>query len=299
MRGKSFLAIALGIGRIPKRLAADLRAEGIVIADDGVPMSLHFVEYRSPRNGFTGRKGLAGYLALTSRRLVAKGYWETTELPLSQLSRDNISYGVRDGDVFWFAIEASDFYDDRSGRIEHRLTTPLAREFKRSLDRVLHVEPSVSAAAIYSEKDALFYCKRDTWATLLVWGIVAGMAAGLMFVSETSQSALEQALAFSGAFVIGGSAIYFWGITYYHLTATHLHLRSGFFHSTISLGSIVRVAPRRWAAGFSYAWSLDTLLIETTHARFGYLVAPDDPSAFVAALEARAPHLKGQASAER
>lgn len=299
MRGKSYLAIALGIGRLPKSLAAELRAEGIVIADDGVPMSLHYVKYRSPRNGFTGRKGLAGYLAVTSRRLVAKGYWETTELPLSQLSRDNISYGVRDGSVFWLAIEASDFYDDRSGRIEHRFTTPLAQEFKRTLDRVLHIEPAAGDAAVYSEKDALFYCKRDTWATLLVWGVVAGVAAGLLFVSETSQSALEQALAFIGAFVIGGSAIYFWGITYYHLTTTHLHLRSGLFHSTISLESIVRVAPRRWTAGFSYAWSLDTLLIETTRSRFGYLVAPDDPPAFIAALEARAPHLKGQATPER
>ena len=63
--------------------------------------------------------------------------------------------------------------------------------------------------------------------------------------------------------------------------------------------SIVSVEPRRWVAGFSYAWSLDTLLIETTRSRFGYLVAPDDPSAFIAALEARAPHLKGQASPER
>ena len=86
MHGKSYLAVALGIGRIPKSLAAELGAEGILIADDGVPMSLHFVKYRSPRNGFTGRKGLAGYVVLTSRRLVAKGFWETTELPLSQLS---------------------------------------------------------------------------------------------------------------------------------------------------------------------------------------------------------------------
>ena len=85
MRGKSLLAIALGVGRIPRKLASELEAEGIVVSDDGLPMSLHFVKYRSPRNGFTGRKGLAGYVALTRQRLVGKGYWETTELPLERL----------------------------------------------------------------------------------------------------------------------------------------------------------------------------------------------------------------------
>ena len=90
MSRKSVLALAFGIGRIPRALASELENEGIVLSDDGVPMSLHFVKYRSPRNGFTGRKGLAGFVVLTRRRLVLKGYWETTDLPLERLGPENV-----------------------------------------------------------------------------------------------------------------------------------------------------------------------------------------------------------------
>ena len=292
MRGKSLLAIALGIGRIPKKLASEIEAEGLVISDDGVPMSLHFVKYRSPRNGFTGRKGLAGYIAITSQRLVAKGYWETTELPLARLNRGNISYGVRSENIFWFAIDAADFYEDRSGRIEHRYTTPHARRCKRELDRVLEVESGDIREAVYSQKDALFYCKRDKWATLMVWGIAAAAGAAMFFVNELSLSAVERMLMWFGAFIIGGIGIYFWGTTYYRLSSTHLHLHSGMFHSSIPLVTIVSIKGRRWSAGISYAWSLDTLQIESTQSRFGYLVSPDDPAGFVASLRGRTPSLR-------
>ncbi len=292
MQGKSLLAIAFGVGRIPKGLASELQAEGVVVSDDGVPMSLHFVKYRSPRNGFTGRKGLAGYIALTSQRLVAKGYWETTELPLSRLNRENISYGMRAGNVFWLAIEASDFYDDRSGRIEHRFTTPHARQFKRELDRVLGIDSTDENEAVYSRKDALFYCKRDAWATVMVWGIAAMAAASVFVVNELNPSVTSRMLAVFGAFLVGGIGIYFWGTTYYRLASTHLHLHSGMFHSSIPLETITSIKPARWTAGMSYAWSLDTLQIESTRSRSGYLISPDDPAGFVTVLRARAPNMR-------
>ncbi len=292
MQGKSLLAIAFGVGRIPEDLAAELRAEGIVASDDGVPMSLHFVKYRSPRNGFTGRKGLAGYAALTQRRLVLKGYWERTELPLEKLTRENISYGVRDGNVFWVGIEASDFYDDRSGRIEHRFTTPHACRFKQELDHVLGVEGADPSKAVYSEGDALFYCKRDTWATLLVWGIAAAAAASVFLVNDPNDPVASQMGVFIGAFVVGSIGLYFWGTTYYRLTPTHLHLHSGMFRASIPVDTITRIRPARWTAGLSFAWSLDTLQVETTNSRFGYLIAPDDRAGFEAALRARATQLQ-------
>ncbi|BFM13942.1 hypothetical protein R50073_01250 [Maricurvus nonylphenolicus] len=260
------------------------------MSDDGVPMSLHFVKYRSPRNGFTGRKGLAGYIALTSKRLIAKGYWEETELPLSRLNRQNISYGVRAGNIFWIAIDASDFYEDRSGRIEHRFTTEHAQRFKQELDRLLGIESEAGTAAVYSQKDALFYCKRDTWATLLIWGIAACAAASVFIVNEPHHSVASQMMVFMAAFVTGGIGIYFWGTTYYRLDEQILHLHSGMFHAKIPLETITRVRPVRWGTGWSYAWSLDTLCIETTRTRFGYQISPDDRAGFLAALRARIPN---------
>ncbi len=291
MHRKSLLAIAFGVGRIPRSLASELHVEGVVVSDDGVPMSLHFVKYRSPRNGFTGRKGLAGYIALTSQRLIAKGYWETTELPLSRLNRENISYGVRTGNIFWISIEASDFYEDRSGRIEHRFTTAHAQRFKRELDRVLGIESEDGTEPVYSQKDALFYCKRDTWATILVWGIAACAAASVFIVNEPNDSVASQIMVFLGAFVTGGIGIYFWGTTYYRLDSKFLHLHSGIFHSKVPLDTIVNVRPVRWRAGWSYAWSLDTLYVESATTRFGYLISPDDPASFSAALRTRIPNL--------
>lgn len=254
-------------------------------------MSLHFVKYRSPRNRFTGRKGLAGYIALTSQRLIAKGYWETTELPLSRLNRENISYGVRAGNVFWLAIEASDFYDDRSGRIEHRFTTAHAHRFKLELDRALRIDSADRTEAVYSQTDALFYCKRDTWATIMVWGIAACAAASVFVVNEADHSVASQMMVFIGAFVVGGIGIYFWGTTYYRLDPKFLHLHSGMFHSRIPLETIVGIQPARWRSGWSYAWSLDTLYIESSRTRFGYLVSPDDPTSFATALRERVPNL--------
>jgi hypothetical protein len=245
MHKKSLLAIAFGVGRIPKSLASELQSEGIVVSDDGVPMSLHFVKYRSPRNGFTGRKGLAGYVALTSQRLIAKGYWETTELPLSRLNRNNISYGIRDENIFWISIEASDFYDDRSGRIEHRFTTQHAQQFKQELDSVLGIKSEDKTKAVYSQGDVLFYSKRDTWATALVWGIAAFAAASVFLVNEPSHPVSLQIMVFIAAFITGGIGIYFWGTTYYRLSLESLHLHSGMFHVTIPLETIINIQPTR------------------------------------------------------
>lgn len=292
MHGKSLLAIAFGVGRLPKSLASELKAEGIIASDEGVPMSLHFVKYRSPRNGFTGRKGLAGYIAITSRRLVAKGYWETTDLPLSRLNRENVSYGVRPGNIFWIAIEASDFYDDRWGRIEHRFTTAQAQRLKKELDRVLGIEAARGAEPVYSMGDVLFYCRRDTWATCMVWGIAACAALGVFIVNAPHHSVASQMMVFIGALFVGGIGIYFWGTTYYRLDGESLHLHSGMFHARIPLDTIIGIQPARWRAGWSYAWSLDTLCIETSKTRLGYLVSPDDRVAFEKALRARIPELR-------
>ena len=136
--GKSFLYRFFGAGTIPDDVRKELEPEGLLLWDEGLSMSIHYKRFKSPRMRATGRKGIAGYVALTRVRLVAKGAWvEYSSVPLSRVTRSNLSYGLRGPGCFTFAYEASDFYEDRSGRIEHRLHTPLAGELVKRLDQLL------------------------------------------------------------------------------------------------------------------------------------------------------------------
>ena len=83
---KSLLYLAFGVGTIPEQLRRELESERMTLSDEGLSVSVHYLKYKSPRLGANGRKSFAGYIALSQERLVAKGYWETTELPLSQLT---------------------------------------------------------------------------------------------------------------------------------------------------------------------------------------------------------------------
>ncbi len=56
---------------------------------------------------------------------------------LDRIRKDNLEYGLRKPNCFYFAFEAAEFYEDRSGRAEVRLFTPKAGEFVRRLDSLL------------------------------------------------------------------------------------------------------------------------------------------------------------------
>ena len=60
-----------------------------------------------------------------------------SSVPLSEVSSDNLEYGLKGPGRFFFSFEASNFYSDRSGRIEHRLRTPVAEVLKNHLDELL------------------------------------------------------------------------------------------------------------------------------------------------------------------
>ncbi len=125
-------------GKVPDDLRTQLQTEGLILCEEGIRVGLRFKKYKAPRQRFTGIKNIAGYGALTQVRLVAKGYSRYhNDIPLASITSRNLEYGLRKGNCFYFAFEASDFYDDRSGRVEVRLFTPKAEEFQRRLDALL------------------------------------------------------------------------------------------------------------------------------------------------------------------
>ncbi len=134
---KSLLFRLFGMGAMPPELRRELEAEGLLLWDEGVSLSIWYRKYKTPRMRATGHKGGSGYVALSRKRLVAKGHWEISSIPLSEVSSDNLEYGVLSPGRFFVAFEASDFYPDRSGRIEHRLHTPIAEVLTNHLDELL------------------------------------------------------------------------------------------------------------------------------------------------------------------
>ena len=72
---KSFLYRLFGIGKIPKLLNDTLRIEGIVVADEGVPGSVTYRDFRAPGRYSSWRKqGFVGSVVITNSRLVALMY---------------------------------------------------------------------------------------------------------------------------------------------------------------------------------------------------------------------------------
>ena len=125
-------------GKIPEGLRTQLQSESLILWDEGIRVGLRFKNYKAPGQRFTGFKNIAGYGALTQKRLVSTGYSNCDfDLPLDRISKDNLEYGLRKPNCFYFAFEASEFYEDRSGRAEVRLFTPKAGEFVRRLDSLL------------------------------------------------------------------------------------------------------------------------------------------------------------------
>ena len=136
--GKSFLYRVFGAGGIPNDLRRELEREGMSLSDEGLRMAVYYRRYRSPTMMATGRKGIPGYIAITRKRLVVKGYgMEVSSIPFEHPKAHTLDYGLHRSDCIRVAFEASDFYSDRRGKIEHRLTTPLTSRFVTALDAQL------------------------------------------------------------------------------------------------------------------------------------------------------------------
>jgi hypothetical protein len=141
------------------------------------------------------------------------------------------------------------------------------------------------------KSEEVFVSKRDRWAGVMFWGIVAcTWALGLLAVLDTMSWMGRLGIA-AVCLVISGSVLWFWFTTRYVVTPSSLHLRSGPFHSEIPLHSIRAVIASRKGWGLSYALSLRALQIDVEGSQLGYRISPEDRSRFMAAIAERCGHL--------
>jgi hypothetical protein len=126
---KSLLYRLFGVGRIPKLLGDRLRMEGLVVADEGIPGSVTYRDFRAPGRYSSWRKqAFIGSVVVTNIRLVALMYSRfTVDVPFTDERIRQLQIS-RERDRLVIAFDASLFHDDWSGTIEYRYQTSQATE---------------------------------------------------------------------------------------------------------------------------------------------------------------------------
>ena len=126
---KSLLYRLFGVGRIPKLIGDRLRMEGIVVADEGIPASVTYRDFRAPGRYSSWRKqAFIGSIVITNIRLVAlmSGRF-AIDVPFTDQRIRGLQM-LRERDSLLIKFDASLFHDDWSGTLEYRYRTSQAAE---------------------------------------------------------------------------------------------------------------------------------------------------------------------------
>lgn len=123
-----------GWGKIPKSLRPTIEAEGIILADEGLPGSVTLRNFRAPgRRSLFRRNWFSGSVVLTEEHFLAFSTWkQLIGVPYGDRRTRELRCSV-DDDRLFVAFEAGLFNDDWSGEVEYRFSTPRASEFLRVL----------------------------------------------------------------------------------------------------------------------------------------------------------------------
>ena len=126
---KSLLNRLFGVGKIPKLLADRLHMEGIVVADEGIPGSVTYRDFRAPGRYSSYRKqAFVGSVVITNIRLVTLMFSKfAVDVPFNDERVRGLQI-TRERDRLVIAFDASLFHDDWSGTIEYRYQTSKATE---------------------------------------------------------------------------------------------------------------------------------------------------------------------------
>ena len=135
MSGKTLSYRLFCLGGIPARMRSLIEAEGLVIADEGIPGRLVMGRVDGPGRRHRGRvEGFSGFLVITRRRVLAYSY-----------RRRQINIGVDDPrlaelyvrlaspNILVVSFESSIFRDGWSGVMTFRFHTDKATRFHAAL----------------------------------------------------------------------------------------------------------------------------------------------------------------------
>ncbi|MBS1795141.1 MAG: hypothetical protein JSS81_14880 [Acidobacteria bacterium] len=135
---KPLLYRLFGIGKMPDREAATLRAEGVIFFDEALKGSLTYHDFRAPgRYSNWRRVWFTGTLALTKTRLAAfQNSRPAIDVPLADARIRELKISAEDETTALVAFDAGLFHADWSGTLEYRFRTERAREFVELINAV-------------------------------------------------------------------------------------------------------------------------------------------------------------------
>lgn len=128
---KTLLYRLFGLGKIPETLAVQLRAEGILLMDEGIKGSVTYKDFRSPaRYANWKRQWYTASIVLTETRLFALRFSQTIiNVPLSDERIRSMSFSLESNGTLLAAFDAGLFHPDWSGKIEYRFRTEYGEAF--------------------------------------------------------------------------------------------------------------------------------------------------------------------------
>jgi hypothetical protein len=128
--GKTLLYRLCGAGKIPVAFREQVRAEGIVLAEEGIRCAAHFYDFRAPgRYSSRAIQLFSGAIVLTHDRLWAfRGGKPIISVPLDDERIHALQY-VTGPNKLEIAFDAGLFNEAWSGRLRYTFSTPVAEQF--------------------------------------------------------------------------------------------------------------------------------------------------------------------------
>lgn len=134
---KTLLYRLFGLGKIPRDAIDQIQKEGIVLQDEGIGGSVTFKRFRAPGKYYSWRRNwFSGSVVLTKEHFLAFRY----SAPIIGVSWGDekirkLDVQLENENVLVVGFEASTFQEEASGDIEVRLSTPIARELVKQIER--------------------------------------------------------------------------------------------------------------------------------------------------------------------
>ena len=131
---KTLLHRLFGIGRIPERYALMLRAEGIVLLDEGIGGSITLKNFRAPSRWHSWKRNwFTGCVVLTKQTFAAFALGKPIiYVPLDHERFSELRLTIVDG-VLFVGFDAAAFNDGWTGMVECRFKTSQAQLFVERL----------------------------------------------------------------------------------------------------------------------------------------------------------------------
>jgi hypothetical protein len=134
---KTLLHRLFGAGRIPGQYAPRLRAEGIVLSDEGIGGSITLKNFRAPGRWHSWKRNwFTGCVVLTKRTFAAFALGKPIiYVPLDHKRLSELHLSVVDR-VLFVGFDAAAFNEGWTGMVECRLKTAEAQLFVEGLEAI-------------------------------------------------------------------------------------------------------------------------------------------------------------------